>query len=111
MHDSIIIAAPLLIAAIVMTVRFVGCSLDETGTESPQPYSTLILPSASLVSFWRLNDSSTAKALDSADGNSGAYQNTTGVTLGVAGLANTDTDNTAASFDGGTGSPTVGGGF
>jgi hypothetical protein len=112
MHDPIIIAGPLLIAAVVVAVRFVGCSLDEGGTGVPAPYSTVILPTAHLVSFWRLNDTSFTKAADSSDGNTGKYQNTGGVTLGVPpGLANTDTDNTGAKFDGGTGSPSTGGGY
>jgi hypothetical protein len=102
MHLSIIFAAPLLIAAVVMATRFVGCSLDESGTASPNPYSTWIIPTPSLVSLWRLNETATSSpALDSKDGNSGAYQNATGVALGVAGLAYTDTANTAARFDGG----------
>ncbi len=111
MHAPIIVAAPLLIAAVVMAVRFVGCSLDESGTESPQPYSTAILPTAHLVSFWRLNETSGTKAADSSDGNNGKYQNAPGVTLGVAGLANNDTGNTALELDGGTGSPSVNGGY
>jgi hypothetical protein len=114
MHLSIIFAAPLLIAAVVMATRFVGCSLDESGTGVPQPYSTLLIPTPSLVSLWRLNETSTSlPALDSKDGNSGTYQNPAGVTLGVSvtGLANTDTTNTAARFDGGSGSPTTNGGY
>ena len=31
MTDSVIIAAPLLIAAVLMAVRFVGCSFDPSG--------------------------------------------------------------------------------
>jgi Concanavalin A-like lectin/glucanases superfamily len=112
MDHSIIFAAPLLIAAVVMATRFVGCSLAESGTASPQPYSSLLLPMPPLVSLWRLNETSTSSpALDSKDGNGGTYQNVTGVALGVAGLANTDTPNTAARFDGGSGSPTVNGGY
>jgi len=111
MNDTLIVAAPLLIAAVVLAVRFVGCSLDETGTGVPAPYSTVVLPTAHLVSFWRLNETSGTKAADSSDGNNGKYQNTGGVTLGAVGLANTDTDNTATKFDGGTGSPSTGGGY
>ena len=113
MNYSIIIAAPLLIAAVVMATRFVGCSLDESGTASPQPYSTLLLPIGTLVSLWRLNDTSFPTALDSKGTNGGTYQNTTtGVVLGVTpGLANTDSANTCARFDGGSGSPTTGGGY
>jgi len=111
MHDQIIIAGPLLIAAIVVAVRFVGCSLDESGTGVPAPYSTVVLPTAHLVSFWRLNDTSFTTAADSSDGNNGKYHNTGGVTLGAANLANTDTDNHAAKFEGGTGSPSTGGGY
>lgn len=110
MNEPIIVAGPLLIAAIIMAVRFVGCSLDEGGLESPQPYSTAVLATPNLVSFWRLNETSGTKAADSSDGNGGTYQNVSGVKLGVAQLANTDTNNTAAKFDGGTGSPSAGGG-
>ena len=113
MNYSIIIAAPLLIAAVVMATRFVGCSLDESGTASPQPYSTLLLAiGSSLVSLWRLNETKTsAPALDSRGSNNGTYQNVTGVALGASHLANTDTANTAARFDGGSGSPTTNGGY
>jgi hypothetical protein len=110
LNIPVIVAAPLFIAAIVMAVRFVGCSLDETGLESPQPYSTAVIAS-NPVSFWRLNDPTATTAKDSTGASPGTYENVAGVTVGVAGLANTDTDNTAASFSGGTGSPTTGGGY
>jgi Concanavalin A-like lectin/glucanases superfamily len=111
MHDPIIIAAPLLIAAIVMGLRFVGCSLDTEGELSPTPYSGVVIAAPGVVSFWRLNETAGDKAADSTDGNNGTYQNVSQVTLGVDGLANTDTDNTAASFDGGSGDPTINGGY
>ncbi len=111
MNDTLIVAAPLLIAAVVLSLRFVGCSLDEGGLESPQPYSTAIIATPNLVSFWRLNETSGTKAADSSGPNNGTYQGVGGVTLGVAGLANTDTDNTAAQFNGGTGTTHTGGGY
>ena len=36
MHDSLLVAAPLMIAAIVMAFRFVGCGIDA----DPLPYGT-----------------------------------------------------------------------
>jgi hypothetical protein len=102
MHDSILIAAPLLIAAIVMAVRFVGCSLDEGGLAVP--YDTAVLATANLVSFWSLSETTGTAAKDTATGgNDGKYQGGTGVTLGVPGLAHLDTVTTAAKFDGAAG--------
>jgi hypothetical protein len=99
MHDALIFAAPLLIGAIVLALRFVGCSFQPAS--APADYSDVVLDTAGLVSFWRLNEQSGTTAADSKDGNPGTYEN--GVTLGGASLVNTDTDNFAASFDGATG--------
>jgi Concanavalin A-like lectin/glucanases superfamily len=103
MTDSILIAAPLLIAAVVMAVRFVGCGF-QTGVAANTQYSTTVLNTAGLVSFWRLNEQSGTTATDSKDGNNGTYQGTE--TLGVPGLVSPDshdTDNFGAQFDGQTG--------
>jgi hypothetical protein len=97
MRDSILFAGPFLIAAIVLAVRFVGCSFH-AGSQAPTPYSTEIMNTPGLVSFWRLNETSGTAANDSTDGNAGTYEN--GVTLGVPSQVYTDTDNTAAQFDG-----------
>lgn len=96
MRDSILFAAPLLIAAIVMAVRFVGCTFHPGVAQTP--YSTEIMNTPGLVSFWRLNETSGTTANDSTDGNAGTYEN--GVTLGVPSQVLIDTDNTAAKFDG-----------
>lgn len=104
MTESVIIAAPLLIAAILMAVRFVGCSFDPSGYTAETPYSTTVLSTANLVSFWRLNDQSDPTAVDSKDGNNGSYHG--GVTLLAQGLVSPDsqdTDNFGAQFDGQTG--------
>src|SRR5581483_1428779 len=98
MHDAIIFAAPLLIGAIVLTLRFVGCSF-EPGS-APSNYSDVVLGTTGLVSFWRLNEQSGTTAADSQDSNPGTYEN--GVTLGGPSLVLVDTDNFAASFDGAT---------
>jgi hypothetical protein len=105
MTDSVIIAAPLLIAAIVMAVRFVGCRFDTSGIPGPKPtqsstdYSTTVTSIPSLVSYWQLNDAKgSPTAFDSKDGNTGTYQ--PGVTLGAQALANVDAKNSAAAFDG-----------
>lgn len=104
MTGSVIIAAPLLIAAIVMVFRFVGCGFQAGGIPANTPYSTTILNTPNLVSFWRLNEQSGTTAVDSKDGNNGGYEGA--VTLGVAGLVSSDsgdTDNFGAQLDGQTG--------
>ena len=58
---TVIIAAPLLIAAVVMAVRFVAADSSGSGTT----YSVLVLDTANLVSFWRLNEQSGSTAADS----------------------------------------------
>ncbi len=98
MPDALIFAAPLLIGAIVLTLRFVGCGFQPG--MAAQDYSEVVLGTTGLVSFWRLNEQSGTTAADSEDGNPGTYEN--GVTLGGPSLISTDTDNFAASFDGAT---------
>lgn len=109
MTESLIIAAPLLIAGIVLAVRFVGCRFQAGGANfAPGSYGFAVLDTPNLVSFWALNDSSGSTADDSKDGNTGTYHG--GVTLGVAGLLSTNSldsteynNNFAAEFDGMTG--------
>ncbi len=103
MTESVIIAAPLLIGAVVLALRFVGCSF-QPGMAANTAYSQAILGTAGLVSFWRLNEQSGNKAVDSKDGNNGGYEGA--VTRGVSGLVSSDSqdsDNFAAQFDGQTG--------
>lgn len=99
MHVALIFAAPLLIGAIVLTFRFVGCSFQPGS--AVQDYSDIVLNTQGLVSFWRLNEQSGTAAADSKDSNPGTYQG--GVTLGGTSLVNTDTDNFGPTFDGTTG--------
>lgn len=102
MPDPLIIAAPLLIAAVVMALRFVGCSFSPQASANT-PYSTAILQTAGLVSFWRLNEPSGSTATDSMDGNNGTYEGT--VSPGVPGLVSSDSQdshNFGAQFDGST---------
>lgn len=98
MHDALIFAAPLLIGAIVLTFRFVGCVFHPGS--APTDYSQAVLGTTGLVSFWRLNEQSGTTTADIADSNPGTYEN--GVTLGGPSLVHTDTNNYAASFDGST---------
>jgi hypothetical protein len=105
---SVLIAAPLLIGAIVMALRFVGCSLDTMGELTPVSYSGTVSETMGLVGFWQLDDpTSSTTAVDSVgsppDGtNPGAYH--AGVTRGAKGLlwgsGDTDASNPAADFDG-----------
>jgi Concanavalin A-like lectin/glucanases superfamily len=100
MTQAFLVAAPLLIAAVVMAVRFVGCSF-QPGTGAT--YSTIVLETPNLVSFWRLNESSGYTAADSNDGNNGTYDGA--ITYHVTGLVSPDdddTDNFAARLDGQT---------
>jgi hypothetical protein len=104
MMDSVIIAAPLLIAAIVMAVRFVGCGLATSGIEASASYSGTVQGVGGLQSFWQLNDSSGTTAVDSKDSNNGTYEG--GFTLGANGLLDSsasDSGNNAAQFDGHSG--------
>jgi hypothetical protein len=105
MMDSVIVAAPLLIAALVMAVRFVGCSLDTSGI--PASYSATVSETMGLVGFWQLSDAAgSTTAVDSVGPgpngtDPGTYQ--PGATPGANGLVcsnATDSSNTAASFDG-----------
>src|ERR1700684_996358 len=86
MMHSVIIAAPLLIAAIVMAVRFVGCGLATSGLEASASYSGTVSGTGGLVSFWQLDDTSGTTAVDSADSNNGTYQG--GFAPGANGLLN-----------------------
>jgi hypothetical protein len=107
---QLIIAAPLLIAAIVMTVGFIGCTQDfdqfdpQPGSSLPSSYSGAVSDTDGLVSFWQLNDGSPPTANDSKDGNNGTYE--PGVTTHVPGLVSANAfelHNVAAAFDGKTG--------
>jgi hypothetical protein len=97
-HDPILFAAPVLVAAMVLAVRFVGCGFHGSSS-SPIPYSTEVMNTGGLVSFWRLNEASGVTANDGQDGNAGTYRN--GVTLGAPSQVYTDVaPDTAAQFDG-----------
>ena len=101
MMHSVIIAAPLLIAAMVMAVRFVGCGLDTSGI--PASYSGTVEATTGLQGFWLLSDplGSTTAADSVNNAPNGTYH--PGVFPGVAGLVcsnATDGSATAASFDG-----------
>ncbi len=65
------------------------------------PYKTAVLATPNLLSYWRLGESSGSTATDSASGHNGTYGS--GVTRGVAGVLEGDSD-TAATFDGTTNS-------
>ncbi len=107
MTYQVIIAAPLLIAAILMAVRFVGCTQDFDQFDSGSPpysYSDVVSKTDGLVSFWQLNDQSPPTAVDNQDGNNGTYQ--PGVSTHIAGLVSANAFepfNFAAAFDGKTG--------
>jgi Concanavalin A-like lectin/glucanases superfamily len=101
MMDSVIIAAPLLIAAIVMAFRFVGCGLDTSGI--PESYSGTVSATTGLAGFWELGDA--AGSTTAADNVTGAPAGTyhPGASPGAPGLVcsyATDGSATAASFDG-----------
>jgi hypothetical protein len=110
MMHSVIIAAPLLIAAIVMAVRFVGCGLDTMGTGAPESYSGTVSQTLGIQGFWQLNDASgSTTAGDSVHNVNGTYH--PGAHPGVTGLVcsnATDGSATAASFDGVKGYVSVG---
>jgi Concanavalin A-like lectin/glucanases superfamily len=107
MTYQFIVAAPLLIAAILMAVRFVGCTQDFDqfeGPSSPSSYSDTVSSTDGLVSFWQLNDESPTTAVDSKDGNNGTYE--AGVTNHLPGLVSANAFepfNFATGFDGKTG--------
>ena len=108
MISPVLIAAPLLIAAIVMAVRFVGCGLATGGLEASSSYSGTVSGTGGLVSFWQLDDTSGTTAVDSADSNNGKYQG--GFAPGANGLLDSsasDSGNKAAEFDGNSGDVTV----
>ena len=60
-------------------------------------YSDAVFASSGLVSYWRLGETTGTSAADAQGSNMGTYAN--GVTLGVSGLLETDSDK-AARFDG-----------
>jgi hypothetical protein len=110
---AIIIAAPLLIAAIVMAFRFVGCSfLVNFNTLNPAPYSPMIMSAAQsaggdLVSYWQLNNplqlsSGPPTAPDSADNNNGTYEGPVAIQPGLVAddTWNNIDSNQASFFDG-----------
>jgi hypothetical protein len=105
MTYPVIIAAPLLIAAILMAVRFVGCTQDFDQFDPQQSsYTDTVSSTDGLVSFWQLNDESPPTAVDIQDGNNGTYES--GVTTHLAGLVSANAFepfNFAAVFDGKTG--------
>ena len=104
MTYPVIIAAPLLIAAILMAVRFVGCTQNFDQFDPQQSsYSDTVSSTDALVSFWQLNDESAPTAVDSQDGNDGTYE--PGVVTHVEGLVSANAFepfNFAAVFDGKT---------
>jgi hypothetical protein len=99
MHDGILFGAPLLIGAIVLAVRFVGCSFQAGAAETN--YSGVVDGTPGIVSFWRLNEQTGTEANDSVDGNAGTYNG--GVTLGIGSQVHADVANFAAEFDGSSG--------
>ena len=68
MMNSVLIAAPLLIAAIVMAVRFVGCGLATGGHRRPVVVQRHgVGQRGAYRAFWQLNDTSgSTTAVDSA---------------------------------------------
>ena len=110
MMDSVIVAAPLLIAAMVMAFRFVGCGLSTMGLGGAS-YGGTVGETTGLVGFWQLGDA--AGSTTAADSVSGAPNGTyhPGAKPGVTGLvcsSAADGSNTAASFDGVKGYVSVG---
>jgi hypothetical protein len=107
MTYPLIVAAPLLIAAILISVRFVGCTEDFDqfeGPSAPSSYSDTVSSTDGLVSFWQLNEESPTTAKDSTDGNNGTYEG--GVANHLPGLVSANAFelfNFAAGFDGKTG--------
>src|ERR1700743_1186353 len=112
MIDPVLLAGRLLIAAVVMTFRFIGCA-SIAGIEDPPPaiaktkYSDLVTANPKLVSFWRLNEqasgsSSGGPAADKNGLNPGTYH---GKVYQPANdlLGGDDDANTATGFDGSTG--------
>ena len=85
---------------VVLLLVSVGCGLDESGTLPS--FNEQVINDPSLVSYWRLDDASTASgstAADAKDGNNGTYE---GTVTQVPGLVVGDSD-TAVEFDGATG--------
>ncbi len=112
MIDPVLLAAPLLIAAVVLAVRFVGCA-GIAGIEDPPPpiaktkYSALVSDTANIVSFWRLNELPSGSspggppASDSKGPNQGTYHGAVSQPA-IDLLGGDDDGNTATGFDGGS---------
>ena len=105
MTHSILIAAPLVVASLVLVLGFVGCFLDSTGEAPPETreeYKEVIVSHPNLIGYWRLSETTgePIAADSSAAGNDGQYVGD--VTLEQPGLL-FDDSNTAAQFDGSTG--------
>ncbi|MFL5819891.1 MAG: LamG-like jellyroll fold domain-containing protein [Solirubrobacteraceae bacterium] len=98
--EQFLIAIPLIILASVVLLAFAGCG-ELLPSDEPGPnYQATIAAETSLVSYWRLGESSGTVANDAKGAHPGEYQG--GVTLGVPGLIDADAD-TAVSFDGTSG--------
>jgi hypothetical protein len=101
MAEWALIAAPLLIAGVVLTLAFVGCQFEPGVFAAPGPYQDEVTNNPNIVSYWRLGEAQGATtAADSKDGNAGTYHG--GVTLGINGLLHNNPD-AAAQFDGSSG--------
>ena len=95
-----IVSLPVLLLALVLALGFVGCEFHPGS--AAQTYNEQVINDPSLVSYWRLDDASTASgstAADAKDGNNGTYE---GTVTQVPGLVVGDSD-TAVEFDGATG--------
>ena len=101
MTDWILLAAPLVVASLVLVLGFVGCFLDSIGEHQPDApeitYTDKVAAHPNLVGYWRLGEASGTTAVDSKGGNDGTYVG--GVMLGSPGLVEDDPD-TAALFAG-----------
>jgi hypothetical protein len=106
----VLVAAPLVLASLVMLFAFVGCQLNAEGEQHGEPippatYDSVVTSNRYSVSYWRLGEAVGATtAVDSKGNNDGTYVG--GVTLGQPGFVVGDSD-TAAQFDGSTGYVTV----
>jgi hypothetical protein len=99
---AVIFAAPLLIAAMLTAVRFVGCTLD--ADPIPSSYSGVVADTDGVVSLWRLDDAAPPTAVDHVGNHDGTYQG--GVVNHVKGLvspASAELFNFGADFDGKSG--------
>jgi Concanavalin A-like lectin/glucanases superfamily len=99
MTELVLLAAPLVLASLVLLVAFVGCHF-EPGTLPTALYSHEVFNHPNLVGYWRLDEAPGAThATDTAPngGNLGKYEG--GVALGEPGLDVTEPTNTAARFE------------